>query len=190
MPKNDSSDFLPRLFQAYGGASEFFRVINERYTAFMELWQHDATEIGRILHAQLVVEHFLSRYLAFTNPNLPGLDHARLTFAQKTALLPDHTGLMSELKLGLKILGRIRNRLAHTLKVEITNDDAQAILGLELFKAMLNESDTRFGSISRSPRDLVERFAQFAASILQGASEHDSTLWTDALASKHCKDDP
>lgn len=183
MPQTEPPEFVSRLIQSYGGSSVFFQIMDERQASFMALWQHDATEIGKVLHAQLVVEHFLSRYLAFTNPNLPALDNARLTFAQKTSLLPDNIPYISELKRGLKVLGRIRNRLAHNLKVEVTDEDAQAILGLELFKAILVEGDKRFGAPNRSPLDLIERFAQFAASMFQSASEADSHLWAEAYTS-------
>lgn len=175
------TEHVQRLMQSYGGESVFFRVMEQRQAEFMKLWLHDATEMGRVLHAQLVVEHFLLRYLSFTNPNLPPLDSARLTFAQKAALLPNNNPLFSELKSGMKILGRIRNRLAHTLKVEVTEDDANALLGLAFFRAMLEAGDKRFGRPDRSALELVERYAQFAASIFQSASESDSHHWQKAF---------
>jgi hypothetical protein len=174
----DPATVIPKLFELYGGKDKFFEAMDARQDEFFTLWDHDSENIGRVLHAHLVVEHFLSAHLQAKNPNLGPISVARLTFAQKVALIGDSDRLATLLKPGLLGLNKVRNRLAHKLKVEIEADDLQAIFSVELYSATLkHKQDPK----PEEPLWVLEDFAKFAGTLLQSSSTPDNNLWAQAF---------
>ncbi len=73
-----------------------------------------------------VVEHYLNRFLV-AHFRIDNLDNARLSFAQKAALLPNRTTAAAFVKPGILQLNRIRNRLCHSLTAELSVQELGAI---------------------------------------------------------------
>lgn len=177
------------MMQRFGGREAFFKRIDKRYEEFTRVWNQDAERIGRILRAHLAVEHLMADYLAATNPKLGDIGKARLTYAQKVELLnADESGLVGMLLPGLRRLGAIRNRIAHRLQVELTEDDERLFLSIELFKAMRNEKRRRWfehPEVKASADDarlaIVEDFAQFASGQLHAGADPDKEIWVEAM---------
>jgi hypothetical protein len=177
----DPQVFVKRLLDLYGGHNKAFEMLDRRFRAVAERWDQDAGTIGRILRAHLFVEHYLTQYLQVTNPNLPDVGDARLSFAQKVALLGTTDRSVAHLTGGLQRLNKVRNRLAHTLRAEVTVEDSQALLSIDLFREM-----RRAGVAPQSPSDdpvtVLEDFAKHAGTMLESASSPESKLWADALS--------
>ncbi|MFT3736456.1 MAG: hypothetical protein QM776_15805 [Rhodocyclaceae bacterium] len=174
----DPATVIPKLFALYGGKDKFFEAMDARQQEFFALWAHDSESIGRVLHAHLVVEHFLTAHLQAQNPKLGDIVEARFTFAQKVALVGDDDRLAKLLIPGLVGLNRVRNRLAHRLKVEIDAEDIQAILSVELYAATLREKQN---PKPNDPLWVLEDFAKFAGTLLQSSAAPDNALWAEAF---------
>ena len=143
-------------------------------------WDQDTDAIGRILRAHLFVEHFLTEYLVARNPALGPLEDARLTFAQKLALIGEATGGVAYLAPGIRRLNTIRNRLAHSLSAEITPDDINVFLGIVLFKAMRDEL-AKPNQASADPMDILEDFSRHTGSALHASATRNDELWAEAI---------
>ena len=176
----DPERYAQRVIELHGGHDRFFQVMEERLEEFNRLWRHDSENIGRVLHAHLATEHFLSGYLVERNPGLGSLESARLSFHQKIELLPDDELDVSFLKPGLRQLNQIRNRVAHNLRVDVTQEDRSAFLGIQMFAAMRKESAKVEGVKADDPLSVLWQFAMFAASLLHVGSNPDRDLWRQA----------
>lgn len=77
---------------------------------------HDG--IGFVLKSHLIVEKYLQDFLANV-VGVPNVAEARLTFAQKVALLDTSLRPVGILKDGLKSLNKIRNSLGHDITVTL-----------------------------------------------------------------------
>ncbi|MCK9200252.1 MAG: hypothetical protein M0P59_04125 [Gallionella sp.] len=174
----DPAAVVPKLFDLYGGKDKFFEAMDNRQQEFFKLWDHDSENIGRVLHAHLVVEYFLTAHLQTQNPKLGDLSDARLNFAQKVALIGDGDRVAQLLKPGLLGLNKVRNRLAHKLKVEIEADDIQAIFSIDLYAATLKQ---KHNPKTEDPFWVLEDFAQFSGTLLQSSASSDSALWAKAF---------
>jgi len=177
----DPAPVVEKVFEAYGGADNFFHAMDERLESFNAVWSQDTQSIGRVLRAHLVVEHFLSAYLETANPNLGSLEKARLSFSQKVELLGDSDPFIAELAPGLRRVNEVRNRLSHNLSVSITSSDVDSLLSVAMYRAMREERNKRFAPLSDEPLDVLEHFAQFAAASLQHSASGDSKLWRQAF---------
>lgn len=174
-------EYAARVIRLHGGHDRFFALMNERFREFNTIWDQDAQDIGRVLRSHLAVEHFLAEFLAYTNPRLGSVENARLGFRQKVELLPDDDPGLSFLKPGLRKLNAIRNRMTHRIRVDITEEDRGALLGIQMFAAMRSESARRDGRPKPDdPLSVVEQFAMFAASLLHGASYPEKDFWRQA----------
>jgi len=180
---------IAKMMERFGGREEFFRTLDRRYQEFTRVWNQDAERIGRILRAHLALEHFLGDYLAAVNPNLGDQSKARLTYAQKVELLKaGDNDLVAMLLPGLRRMGTIRNRIAHRLQVELTEEDEKLFLSIELFRAT---RDAKRGNYLEHPDvkpsgddprlSIVEEFAQFASGMLHAAVDPDRELWAEAM---------
>jgi hypothetical protein len=174
---------VAKLIELHGGHDAFFRALDESHRQFEEAWNQDALAIGRILRAHLVIEHFLTKFIESKNPALGPVADARLTFAQKVELLSAKDPLTVELKGGLKRVNKIRNSLAHTLRIAVTAEDVAAIQAVPLFRAATLEKAKRDGVAHREPIAVLEDFAKFAAALLQAGSEPNAGLMVKALQS-------
>ena len=150
-----------------------FRLLNDR-------WNQDTDSIGRILRAHLFVEHFLTEYLVARNPELGSPEDARLTFAQKLALIGDATGGVAYLIPGIRRLNAIRNRLAHNLAADVTPEDVSVFLGIALFKAMRDEL-ARPNQASGDPIDILEDFSRHTGIALHASAIRNDKLWAEAI---------
>lgn len=174
----DPATVVPKLFALYGGKDKFFEAMDARQAEFFTLWEHDSEKIGRVLHAHLVVEHFLTAHIQAQNPKLGAILEARLTFAQKVALIGDDDRVANLLIPGLLGLNKVRNRLAHRLKVEIEAGDIQAIFSVELYAATLKHKEN---PRPEDPLWVLEDFAKFAGTMLQSSAAPDNALWAKAF---------
>jgi hypothetical protein len=181
----EPQEYVARLIELHGGREKFFADMDERFKSFNAIWDQDAESIGRVLRAHLAVEHFLEGFISYTNPHLPSLENVRLTFNQKVKLLPDDDSSVSFLKPGIRKLNSIRNRMAHRLKVEISEEDRAAILAIPLFRAMRTESAKGQHPKPDDPLSVLEDFAMFAANLLHSASNPSKDLWAQAAAPKN-----
>ncbi|OFV80040.1 MAG: hypothetical protein A2Y78_14640 [Acidobacteria bacterium RBG_13_68_16] len=127
------------------------------------------------------MEYFLGEYLRSHNPNPGDLSAGRLSFAQKLSLLDRNDPTVSFLIPGIRRLNAVRNRLAHTYRAIVSNDDAAVFLSVSLFwhlrlalaaPAMPNDD----------PLDILEEFARHAGIALASAGDRLSMLCEMALA--------
>jgi hypothetical protein len=138
---------------------------------FQTLWTQDYARAARVLRAHLIVEHFLDEYLSAINPHLGPLGDARLGFAQKLVLLGDHNPMLAMMRPGLQKLNQVRNRLAHRLSVEITDDDVAVLMAVPLFSASYRASHRTTWMRKPNPLKALEEFAQLAGAMLQMMAE-------------------
>jgi len=167
------------LYAHFGGEEEFFRQSNARVDAFNKMWDRDASDIGDILHAHLVVEHYLLLCAQHQHPSLPDLSAQRLKYDQRLALLSLENPLMKALLPGLRKLNKIRNDLAHRLHLEVAADDVKAMLACAPYMAMRKAGGH---TIPDAPAKIVVDFAHFAASMLNTMSAPDTYIWLQAFA--------
>lgn len=146
-------------------------------------WEQDTTLIGRILRAHLFVEHFLTAYIQFKNPNLGDLENARLSYSQKIRLIDPKDFGIAYLVPGIVRLNQIRNRLAHTLCSEITEDDIQSFLNIKLYVALRSASGQEFKreNCKTEAVALIEHFARHAGSSLHSVSTGSTEIWAQAF---------
>lgn len=177
-------EFASRVIELHGGHDAFFAFMDAQFREFNEIWDQDAQSIGRVLRSHLAVEYFLTRFLSSASPNLGSLDNARLTFSQKVELISELDPTVSFLKPGLRRLNAIQNRMAHRLRVEITSEDRDTLLGIQLFAAMREESARRNGPKPDDALSVVEQFAMFASSLLHAGTSPSRDLWRQATESQ------
>ena len=182
MSNVDLSAFVQRIFDAYGGKDAFFAASERRLHEYSSAWAQDSEAIGKVLRAHLAVEHFLGEYIATTNPNLGSIDDARISFGQKVALLGTSQAHIADLKPGLTLMNKIRNRIAYRLRADVTNEDKDAFLHIRLFAAMRSEKAKRFGEPPDDPVSVLEQFAHYAAGMLHAATDLGRDLWVSAMA--------
>src|SRR6188474_605757 len=125
---------VKHLIELMGGHEKAFETFDAEYELITTRWNQDTGVVGRILRAHLFVEHFLGAYVQAINPKLGSLEDARLTFAQKVSLADGGTSTIAYLIPGIPRLNAIRNRLAHSLRAEVTTHDADAFLQIGLFR--------------------------------------------------------
>ena len=82
-----------------------------------------------VLRSHLIVEHFIERYLAASNPSVRKWEDARLTFAQKLALIgpPAAGGVLDAIMDGIRCLNKLRNNLVHKLEAAPLPDDLRSM---------------------------------------------------------------
>ena len=100
--------------------------------------------------------------MAQTNPRLGSLAEARTTFAQKVALLDVANPDVADMLPGIKRLNAIRNRLAHNLGGQVSDDDARVFLSCERFGA-LRKVRSNEQPQTNDPLEILEDFARHTA---------------------------
>jgi hypothetical protein len=158
--KNDR--IVRRAMEIMGGHDAFFKASDEELASINSRWNQNVAEIGRILRAHLFVEHYLTQYVAQANPRLGSLKEARATFAQKVALLDADNPDIAAILPGIKRLNTIRNRLAHNLGDQVSQDDARIFLGCDRFAALRAARSTG-GTRTNEPLEILEDFARHTA---------------------------
>lgn len=96
---------------------------------------------------------------------------ARLSFAQTLGLAGLDEPVLAELRPGIKRLNIVRNRLAHNLRAEVTEDDAQAFLSAKYFAA-LRKALAAPGEPSSEPLTVLEDFARHCGNMLDGVVDN------------------
>jgi hypothetical protein len=165
----------------FGGLDSLFDAAEKAVAHAVATWEQDADQIGRVVRAHLYVEHFLTVYVDALSPGLNEVDDARLSFSQKAALVPDSDPVAGGLLPGLQRLNAIRNRVAHTLRADLTCDDKNVFKGVELFRAMKVASGDG-QALEASPLEIVESFARFAGSMLSACASHDGEKWSPVFS--------
>jgi hypothetical protein len=153
------SSFAQKLLADAGNMEEDVKAFNLLYNQFLE---HDAAAVGVILRCHLIVEHFLDRYLAAANPGIREWGRARLTFAQKIALVDHPRSVFHMVMDGLKCLNRLRNLAAHALSVRLEEAD------LEPIRSFISMWYSALGKPIPDGLSLVEAFSLVVSSWLYG----------------------
>ncbi len=176
----DPQKVAQKLIELFGGREQAVKELDADHAVIGERWGQDIVAIGRILRAHLFVEHFLTEYLIIRNPELGSLDNARLSFTQKLALVGNGNPGVEYLLPGIRHLNVIRNRLAHTLRADVSDDDVRAFLAITLFRAM-REALSAPVVPSSDPIDVLEDLARHAGVSLHAISTGHSKLWAEAI---------
>ena len=168
----DPTLFVKRVIDKHGGRKATLDALNLLFAERDARWEQDIDAIGRILRSHLFVEHYLQTYIVARNPNLRSVADARLSFTQTLALAKlDESVLVAELRPGIKRLNIVRNRLAHNLRAEITEDDAQSFLSAKMFVAMRNARAAPAEPCSE-PLTVLEEFARYCGIVLDCTADN------------------
>lgn len=155
----DHKRIAKRVIELSGGRKKLIEETQRNLSRLTDKWNQDVGAMGRILRAHLFVEHFITACLITFNPGLGDVAKARLSFAQKLALIEDYSQELRELSQGIARLNRIRNRMAHNLEAQVTDQDRTSLLSVKTFKA-LREDLSKPGSPSENGIDVLEDFAK------------------------------
>lgn len=158
----DPTLVVKRVIELLGGVEKTRQITDQELGDMSHRWNQDIESIGRILRAHLYVEHYMTEYLEKANPHLGSVVKAKLSFAQKIALLDPNDPRLQEVKDGMKHLNAIRNRLAHRLSATVTPEDSAVFLRAPYFGEMRDER-AKPGQPSNDPLDILEEFAQHAS---------------------------
>lgn len=181
MSELDPQRVIARVIEIMGGHGAAFEKLEREHAEVARVWDQDTEIVGRILRAHLFVEHFLTEYLAARAPSLD-IKQAGLPFSRKLAMLGTGEPGVSYLIPGLRLVNEIRNRIAHRLRADVSENDAKRLLSIEIFRALRSESDRRRGvPSSTEPADVVERFCQHAGRALQACSSSERSAWSLAI---------
>jgi hypothetical protein len=151
-----------RAAELLGGEAEYQRLADEESREVRRRWQQNTDTMGRILRAHLFIERFMTDNLQRSNPALGSLEKAKLTFAQKVALLNPNDPDIAEVTPGLRRMNGIRNRLAHESHAEVTAEDAAVLLACKTFAQMLRMRETEKFTLL-TPVEILENFAKHAS---------------------------
>jgi hypothetical protein len=162
IPPHDEDRIVRRAIGLAGGKDAFFSAADKEVADIDGRWNQNVEVIGRILRAHLFVEHYLAEYLTQANPRLGSLADARATFTQKVALLDAANPDIANMLPGIKRLNVIRNRLAHNLGAQVSEEDARVFLSCKRFAA-LRAARVKERVPSNVPLDILEDFARHTA---------------------------
>lgn len=180
MQSPDPKAVASKVIELMGGREAAFEAFDEEFDRLNRTWAQDTSGIGRVLRSHLFVEHFLSEYLKTRAPELD-IVGAQLTFAKKLSLLGEGASSVRHLIPGMKRLNAVRNRMGHTLKADVTEQDLEIILSIGLFRAMREEAAKGSGKpVSNDPIATIEEFALHVGAILQSAACGHADVWTRA----------
>lgn len=139
--------YLPQL-------EAHFNLENERLKKLLSI-DHDP--IGRVLKCHLIVENFLTRYLA-ERFETETLDEAKLSFFQKAQLIPLEREIATFVRPGILSLNKVRNKFSHKLDATIEFADIEPILEILSY--------TRRGTTFTDAYSAIEAFAAVACAFL------------------------
>ena len=145
--------------------------------------------IGRILKAHMTVEYFLTRYIEFHNPNLNRLENVNLAFAKKVQLVGESDFYFQQIRNGVIHLNKIRNKIAHHLKSDLSNADSEVFLAIGIFKIYRQALADHGKTLSDAPIIILEEFATCVAAGLQAGSEPNSQHFVKAYLDSIGRDD-
>lgn len=170
----DSAEVSQRTRALFGSPELLWTYLKDRLKAFTQVWERDSRAIGEVLHAHIVVEHFLDRYLRHAHPTVD-FDDWRLTYDGKVRLIPKSDTRLKAYVPGLKALGRIRNKLAHELHFNIAPIDVQPMVEVAEYKAERTSAMTQapMNFATATPEVIALDFAKWAAGTLEMMSHPD-----------------
>jgi hypothetical protein len=130
---------------------------NRHNEIFKSLINSEHDTLGKVLKYHLVVENYLTNYLQSNFKNLD-FDSARLSFSQKVNLISFRDTRVAFVKPGIIELNKIRNKLAHNLKAEISlNSMGEMLAVLKI---------ARKGKEYKEPLDVIIDFSTVASTFL------------------------
>ncbi len=108
-----ASEFFDDVIALFDNYSKHLYPLNEKM---------EARDMNRaaILQCHLVLEHVIDKVLKHELPRY-NAKKLRLRFAQKVDMLPVKDKMYASFIPGMKEVGRVRNRYAHDLEVELTD---------------------------------------------------------------------
>lgn len=112
----DEAKYREALLPSMGQIEEYLANENAK---LMEIASADHDRLGRILKAQLIVEHALNEFL-IKNHALTELPKARIPIFKKIQLLADEGTIASLFKPSIIELNEIRNSFGHRLDATVT----------------------------------------------------------------------
>lgn len=115
-----NTDLYKKLLADIPNIESDFQNFRDKYR---DLWdaEHEIKII--VLQCHLILETFLSDYLAHANPAASRISECRLSFAQKLDLAyHPHTSILF-IHEGMKALNKLRNKFAHSVKYSPTEAD-------------------------------------------------------------------
>ena len=172
---------LARLTIDYlGGPHLANEVFSTEFGEMNRRWNQDTETIGRILRAHLYVEHYLNEYLRKANPRLGDIAGVRLSFAQKVKLLDQNDPHIRHMIAGIKHLNSIRNRIAHNLDVQVSEEDAEVFLKALPLREMRKQMEGA-NKTHPEPLQLLEDFSTHAAHALSQQFSKFGAAFTRAL---------
>ena len=159
IPPHDAQKIAENAMELFGGKESFFAAADKDLAEINDRWNQNIEVIGRILRAHLFLEYYMSEYLSKANPRLESLTESRLSFSQKLSLLDSSNPDIAFILPGIKRLNAIRNRLAHNLSAQVTEDDKTIFLACERFAAM-RKAKAQTNTVGESPLEVLEDFAR------------------------------
>jgi hypothetical protein len=170
----DPAEVAQRIKALFGSPEQLWDYLKDRLKAFTQVWERDSRAIGEVLHAHIVVEHFLGQYLRQAHPTVD-FDEWRLTYDGKVRLIPKLDTRLKAYVPGLKALGRIRNKLAHELHFNIAPADVQPMVEVAEYKAERTSAMTQapMNFATATPEVVALDFAKWIASTLEMMSHPD-----------------
>jgi hypothetical protein len=137
---------------------------------FEARWEMDVGQLGEVLRAHLVVEHFMTMFLASMNPRLGSLSGARLSFSQKVALLDRTDERIRHLAAGIVHMNKIRNKFVHQLDYKVTDADVRPLCENKSFRDATELAHKTAGAtVPDTPIGVFRMFGIIAAGAFQGA---------------------
>jgi hypothetical protein len=100
----------------------------------------------QVIIAHLYVDHVLNEMLSLALSNPTALNFTRMGFSQKVALCVALGTIDTDISHSLNVINSVRNSLAHSLKFEITNDEAR-----QLAKSLPNGISDALLDLTRTP---------------------------------------
>ena len=122
MEKEDflETKYAKKLMEDAAISEKELEVFNKQWQIF---WQKDTDQLGTILICHLSIENYIENYLEAANPAIGSIKSKRLSFSTKLDLMGGDNKIIQMLMPGLKQLNRIRNRLAHNMEENVTDED-------------------------------------------------------------------
>ena len=130
---------------------------NKENEHFKSLIAENSEFIGKILQCHLIIEFYLDRFIS-NHYSIDDIEKLRMTFYQKSLLLPDKASAAAFIKPGIIELNKVRNKYAHDLGYVVTYKDITVI------KDIIGVGNPR--QTFDKPIDLIEYFTTMACAWL------------------------
>lgn len=97
---------------------------NDEYKGLVEGKNND---LSVVLRSHLILEYYLDRYIPLANPGVENWEQLRLNFSKKLEIANNKRTTIGLIYPSIKSLNRMRNKYAHNLKYEPTENDFEPI---------------------------------------------------------------